>query len=46
MKTLYIVGLQRELEAFDKKHKKPLPVPLYHWRNRWIKAIERAMAKK
>lgn len=42
MNTLYITGLQYELDAFDKKHKKPLPEPVYEWRCRWVKAIEKA----
>jgi hypothetical protein len=42
MSILYITGLQYELDAFDKKHKQPLPGPLYDWRCRWIKAIEKA----
>ena len=31
--------MEAELQAFDKKNKKPLPPLIQKWRNRWVKMI-------
>jgi len=37
-----VIGLIRELEAFDMKYNgKTLPAPLVRWRERWVKAIKK-----
>jgi len=46
MLSPYVQGLIDELNAFDKRCKKPLPKLIYDWRNRWILAIERAKCQE
>lgn len=36
-----VIGLIRELEAFDCRVKKPLPPAIKKWRERWVKAIKK-----
>ena len=40
------MGLLADLEAFEARHKIPYPPPLAQWHHRWMRAIERAMARK
>jgi len=36
---MVILAMEAELQAFDKRNKKPLPLLIQKWRNRWIKII-------